>query len=263
MDTLQSIIIAIVEGLTEFLPISSTGHMIITEKALGITETDFIKVFTVAIQLGAILAVVVLYAKKFFDFKRWQFYVKLAAAVVPALVIGFLFSKKIDALLESSLTVAISMLVGGVILLFIDKAFTSPTIDTEEKVSLPKAIAIGVWQCLAMIPGVSRSAASIIGGMQQKLTRSAAAEFSFFLAVPTMLAATGYKLYKYYKESGGFSSAEIKQLAIGNIVAFVVAMLAIKFFIGFLKKYGFKVWGVYRIILGIILLVLIWQGLIK
>lgn len=263
MDTLQSIIIAIVEGLTEFLPISSTGHMIITEKALGITETDFIKVFTVAIQLGAILAVVVLYAKKFFDFKRWQFYVKLAAAVVPALVIGFLFSKKIDAMLESSLTVAISMLVGGIILLFIDKAFTSPTIDTEEKVSLPKAIAIGVWQCLAMIPGVSRSAASIIGGMQQKLTRSAAAEFSFFLAVPTMLAATGYKLYKYYKESGGFSSAEIKQLAIGNVVAFVVAMLAIKFFIGFLKKYGFKVWGVYRIILGIILLVLIWQGFIK
>ena len=263
MDTLQSIIIAIVEGLTEFLPISSTGHMIITEKALGITETDFIKVFTVAIQLGAILAVVVLYAKKFFDFKRWQFYVKLAAAVVPALVIGFLFSKKIDALLESSLTVAITMLAGGIILLFIDKAFTNPTIDSEEKVTLPKAVAIGVWQCIAMIPGVSRSAASIIGGMQQKLTRSAAAEFSFFLAVPTMLAATVYKLYKYYKESGGFSSAEIKQLAIGNVVAFIVAMLAIKFFIGFLKKYGFKVWGIYRIILGIILLVLIWQGAIK
>jgi len=263
MNTLQSIIIAIVEGLTEFLPISSTGHMIITEKALGITESDFIKVFTVAIQLGAILAVVVLYAKKFFNFKRWQFYVKLAAAVVPALVIGFLFSKKIDLLLESSLTVAITMLVGGIILLFIDKAFTRPTIDTEEKVTFPKAVAIGVWQCVAMIPGVSRSAASIIGGMQQKLTRSAAAEFSFFLAVPTMLAATGYKLYKYYKESGGFSSAEIKQLAIGNVVAFIVAMLAIKLFIGFLKKYGFKVWGIYRIILGIILLVLIWQGAIK
>jgi undecaprenyl-diphosphatase len=155
------------------------------------------------------------------------------------------------------------MLVGGIILLFIDKAFTRPTIDTEEKVTFPKAVAIGVWQCVAMIPGVSRSAASIIGGMQQKLTRSAAAEFSFFLAVPTMLAATGYKLYKYYKESGGFTSAEIKQLAIGNVVAFIVAMLAIKLFIGLLKKYGFKVWGVYRIILGIILLVLIWQGAIK
>ena len=263
MNTLQSIIIAIVEGLTEFLPISSTGHMIITEKVLGITETDFIKVFTVAIQFGAILAVVVLYAKKFFDFKRWQFYVKLAAAVVPALVLGFLFSKKIDALLESSLTVAISMLVGGIILLFIDKAFKNPTIDSEEKISFGKAIIIGVWQCIAMIPGVSRSAASIIGGMQQKLTRSAAAEFSFFLAVPTMLAATCYKLLKYYKESGGFSSEEIKQLAIGNVVAFIVALLAIKFFIGFLKKYGFTIWGWYRIIAGIILLLLIWKGIIQ
>ena len=263
MDTLQSIIIAIVEGLTEFLPISSTGHMIIAEKALGVTETEFIKVFTVAIQLGAILAVVVLYYKKFFDFKKWQFYVKLVAAVIPALVIGFLLSKKIDALLESSLTVAITMLAGGIILLFIDKAFTNPTIDSEEKVTYPKAVIIGFWQCIAMIPGVSRSAASIIGGMQQKLTRSAAAEFSFFLAVPTMLAATVYKLLKYYKESGGFTGEEIKQLAIGNIVAFVVAMLAIKFFIGFLKKYGFKIWGLYRIILGIILLLLIWQGWIK
>jgi len=263
MDTLQSIIIAIVEGLTEFLPISSTGHMIITEKALGITETDFIKAFTVAIQLGAILAVVVLYYKKFVDFKRWQFYVKLVAAVIPALVLGFLFNKKIDALLESSLTVAITMLVGGIVLLFVDKAFTRPTIESEEKVSYGKAVIIGIWQCIAMIPGVSRSAASIIGGMQQKLTRSAAAEFSFFLAVPTMLAATGYKLYKYYKESGGFSSAEVKQLMIGNVVAFIVAMLAIKFFIGFVKKYGFTIWGWYRIILGIVLLVLIYNHTIN
>jgi undecaprenyl-diphosphatase len=263
MDTLQSIIIAIVEGLTEFLPISSTGHMIITEKALGITETDFTKAFTVAIQLGANLAVVVLYYKKFFDFKRWQFYVKLIAAVIPALLLGFLFAKRIDALLESSLTVAISMLVGGIILLFIDKAFTNPAIHSEEKVSYAKAVTIGVWQCLALIPGVSRSAASIIGGMQQKLTRSAAAEFSFFLAVPTMLAATGYKLYKYYKESGGFTGEEIKQLAIGNIVAFVVAMIAIKFFIGFLKKYGFTIWGWYRVILGVILLVLIYTKVIN
>lgn len=263
MDTIQSIIIAIVEGLTEFLPISSTGHMIITEKLLGIAETDFIKVFTVAIQLGAILAVVVLYWKKFFDFKRWQFYVKLAAAVVPALVLGFLFSKDIDRLLESSLTVAISMLVGGMILLFIDNVFKRPVIDKEEKISFSKAVAIGVWQCIAMIPGVSRSAASIIGGMQQKLTRSAAAEFSFFLAVPTMLAATGYKLYKYYKDFGGFTGDQVKQLAIGNIVAFIVAMLAIKFFIGFVKKYGFRVWGIYRILLGILLLVLIYNGSIK
>ena len=262
MTTVQSIIIGIVEGLTEFLPISSTGHMIITEKLLNVTETDFIKVFTVAIQLGAILAVVVLYWKKFFNFKKWQFYVKLAVAVIPALLLGFLFSKKIDALLESSLTVAVSLLAGGIILLFVDNLFKVSTIDTEEKVSYQKGFIIGIWQCLAMIPGVSRSAASIIGGMQQKLTRSAAAEFSFFLAVPTMLAATGYKLYKYYTESGGFSTDEIKQLAIGNAVAFIVAMLAIKFFIGFLKKYGFKVWGWYRIIVGIILLLLIWKGII-
>jgi undecaprenyl-diphosphatase len=263
MNTLQSIIIAIVEGLTEFLPISSTGHMIITEKILGITETDFIKVFTVAIQLGAILAVVVLYAKKFFNFKQWQFYIKLAVAVIPALVLGFLFNKKIDALLESSLTVAISMLAGGVILLFIDKAFKNPVIEAEEKISYGKAIIIGIWQCIAMVPGVSRSAASIIGGMQQKLTRSAAAEFSFFLAVPTMLAATGYKLYKYYKENGGFTHYEIHYLLIGNVVAFIVALLAIKFFIGFVKKHGFKFWGWYRIVLGLILLMLIWKGVIQ
>lgn len=263
MDTIQSIIIGIVEGLTEFLPISSTGHMVITEKLLHLTENDFSKAFTVAIQLGAILAVVVLYWKKFFDFKRWQFYVKLAVAVIPALVLGFLLSKKIDTLLESSITIAIAMLAGGLILLFIDNVFKHPTIDKEEKVSYPKAFVIGIWQCVAMIPGVSRSAASIIGGMQQKLTRSAAAEFSFFLAVPTMLAATGYKLYKYYKVSGGFTSNEIKQLAVGNIVAFVVAMLAIRFFIGFLKKYGFKIWGWYRIILGILLLILIYTGYLK
>jgi undecaprenyl-diphosphatase len=268
MTTAQNIIISIVEGLTEFLPVSSTGHMIITEKLLNITEDDFSKVFTIAIQLGAIFAVVVLYWKKFFPriaigVKNWQFYAKIAAGVVPALILGFLFSKKIDALLESSTTVAISLLVGGIILLFIDNAFKNPTVDNEEDVSFFKAVMIGIWQCIAMIPGVSRSAASIIGGMQQKLTRSAAAEFSFFLAVPTMLAATGYKLLKYYKDYGGFSSSEIKQLTIGNVVAFIVALIAIKFFIGFLKKHGFKVWGYYRIIVGIALLILIYTGYIK
>ena len=263
MDTIQSIIIAIVEGLTEFLPISSTGHMIITEKLLNLSENDFSKVFTVAIQLGAILAVVVLYWKKFLDFKNWQFYAKLAAAVMPAILLGLLFSKKIDALLDSSLTVAITMLAGGIILIFIDNVFKVHTIDDEKDVSFPRAFLIGAWQCLAMIPGISRSASSIIGGMQQKLTRNAAAEFSFFLAVPTMLAATGYKLYKYYNENGGFSANEVKQLAIGNVVAFIVALLAIKFFIGFLKKHGFRVWGYYRIIVGILLLVLILTGYIS
>jgi undecaprenyl-diphosphatase len=217
-------------------------------------------VFTVAIQLGAILSVVVLYWKKFFDFSRWQFYVKLMVAVIPALILGFLFSSKIDTLLESSKTVAISMLVGGVVLLFIDDAFKNPVIHNEKEVSYLNGFIIGIWQCIAMIPGSSRSAASIIGGMQQKLTRSAAAEFSFFLAVPTMLAATVYKLFKYHQQYGGFSSDQVKSLAIGNLVAFLVALLAIKFFITMLKKHGFRIWGIYRVIVGIILLTMLYSG---
>jgi undecaprenyl-diphosphatase len=273
MNTIESIIIAIVEGLTEFLPVSSTGHMIITEKILNITENDFSKVFTIAIQLGAILAVVVLYWKKFFNFKNWQFYAKIAAGVVPALILGFLFSEKIDGLMESSTTVAISLLAGGIILLFIDNVFKNPVVDKEEDISFFKAIMIGIWQCIAMIPGVSRSAASIIGGMQQKLTRNAAAEFSFFLAVPTMLAATLYSLFlKDWGEKDSLkkgyqlileSSQNTTSFIVGNIVAFIVALLAIKFFIGFLKKHGFKIWGYYRIVVGIILLILIYNGHIK
>jgi undecaprenyl-diphosphatase len=262
MTFFESIVIAIVEGLTEFLPVSSTGHMIIAERLLHVQETDFVKLFTVAIQLGAILAVVVLYWKKFFDFSKWQFYVKLIIGVIPALVLGALFNKKIDALLDSATTVAIALLVGGIVLLFIDKFFTHSTLETDEQIKSKNAFMIGLWQCIAMVPGVSRSAASIIGGMQQGLSRSLAAEFSFFLAVPTMLAATGYKLLKHFKENGGFTSEEIKLLAIGNIVAFIVAIIAIKFFINFVKKYGFKVWGIYRIIVGILLLILIWQGVI-
>ena len=260
MTIVESIIISIVEGLTEFIPISSTGHMIVAEKLLGVTDDDFTKVFTIAIQLGAILAVVVLYWKKFFDLNNWKFYVKLLVGVIPAIILGLLFSKKIDALLESTTTVAVALLAGGIILIFVDKFFTRPRIESEKEVSYVNSFIIGIWQCLAMVPGVSRSAASIIGGMQQKLTRSAAAEFSFFLAVPTMLAATGYKLLKFYQENGGFSGQEIKLLAVGNIIAFVVAMIAIKFFIEFLKKHGFRVWGIYRVILGIILLAMIYTG---
>ncbi len=260
MDSMQAIIIAIVEGITEFLPISSTGHMIIAERLLGIPSTDFSRTYTVAIQLGAILSVVVLYWKKFIDFRRWQFYLKLLISVIPAIVLGFIFNKKIDALLDSPLTVAITMLAGGVILLFIDSIFGKATIHEEEKISYGKAFIIGIWQCIAMIPGVSRSAASIVGGMQQKLSRSLAAEFSFFLAVPTMIAATGYKLLKDYKN---IHVEQIKLLAIGNIVAFVVAVLAIKFFIGFLQKHGFRLFGIYRIVAGIILLILILTGYIK
>lgn len=263
MDIAQSIIIAVVEGITEFIPVSSTGHMIIASKALNVPDNDFTKMFTVAIQFGAILAVVVLYWKKFFDFKNFQFYIKLLIGVLPAIVLGFLLGDKIDEMLESTTTVAIALLFGGIILLFIDKMFNHPTIHEEKEISFARSFFIGIWQCLAMVPGVSRSAASIIGGMQQKLTRNAAAEFSFFLAVPTMLAATGYKLLKHYTNNGGFTTDEIKLLLVGNVVAFITALIAIKFFIGFLKKYGFRVWGIYRIIVGIILLVLLQTGYLR
>ena len=263
MSILEAIIIAVVEGVTEFLPISSTGHMIITEKLLGVESTEFTRLFTVGIQLGAIGAVLVLYWKKFMaplKTGRWTFYLKLLVAVVPALLLGFIFSDRIDALLESATTVAITMIAGGVVLLFIDRFFRQETIREEEQIGYPQALLIGIWQCLAMIPGVSRSAASIIGGMQQKLTRKLAAEFSFFLAVPTMAAATGYKLLKGYHS---LTVADIRLFAIGNAVAFVVAMLAIRFFIGFLQQHGFRLFGYYRIIAGILLLVLIMTGAIK
>ncbi len=265
MTLFEAIVIAIVEGVTEFLPISSTGHMIITSSILGIAKDDFTKLFEIAIQLGAILSVVVLYWKKFFALNRLNFYVKLMVAVIPALVLGAVFSKKIDALLESPLTVSITMLVGGVILLFIDSLFKQPTVEKEENISLSKAFIIGIWQCLAMIPGTSRSAASIIGGMQQKLTRNLAAEFSFFLAVPTMAAATGYKLLKAWKENPELlqNKDNLIALAVGNMVAFVVAMLAIKFFIGFLQKHGFRLFGWYRVIVGSVLLALVLTGYLK
>jgi len=264
MSTVQAIIIAIIDALTEFLPVSSTGHMIIASSLMGIGSDAFTKLFEIAIQLGAILSVVVLYWKKFFDFSKWQFYVKLIVAVIPALLLGKLFSDKIDDLLESPTTVAVSLLVGGIILLFIDKLFKQPIIQEEKEVSYVNAFIIGIWQCIAMIPGVSRSAASIIGGMQQKLTRNLAAEFSFFLAVPTMAAATGYKLLKTYTEHPEIltNKQNLITLGIGNIVAFVVALLAIKFFIGFLQKHGFKLFGWYRIIVGITLLILISRGVL-
>ncbi|HSC53761.1 MAG TPA: undecaprenyl-diphosphate phosphatase [Phnomibacter sp.] len=270
MDIFQAIIVAIVEGLTEFLPVSSTGHMIIAEHMLHIQSTNFTKIFTVAIQLGAILSVIVLYWKRFLDVTNWQFYAKLAVAVIPALVLGKLFSDKIDEWLESPTTVAIALLLGGVVLIVIDKAFSTPKIKEQEKITYKNALIIGFWQCIAMLPGVSRSAASIVGGMQQKLTRSLAAEFSFFLAVPTMAAATGYSLFlKKWEESGatvkGYeiitaSKQNMMAFAVGNLVAFVVAMLAIKFFIGFLQKHGFRLFGWYRILAGIVLLVMIWRG---
>ena len=265
MTLFETIVISIIEGLTEFLPISSTGHMIIASSILGIAKDDFTKLFEIAIQLGAILSVVVLYRKKFFPLNRLNFYLKLLVAVIPALVLGAIFSKKIDTLLESPLTVAITMLAGGIILLFIDKLFTQSTVEKEESISLSKAFTIGIWQCLAMIPGTSRSAASIIGGMQQKLTRNLAAEFSFFLAVPTMAAATGYKLLKAWKENPELlkDKHNLITLGIGNLIAFVVALIAIKFLIGFLQNHGFRLFGWYRVIVGTALLVLVLTGYLK
>jgi len=255
MNYLYAIILAIIEGLTEYLPISSTGHMIIVSSFMGIASDDFTKLFTIVIQLGAILAVVVLYWKRFFQ--SLDFYFKLFVAFLPAAVLGLLFNDLIEELLESPVTVAIMLVIGGFILLNVDKWF-SATANTLEKqeVSYLTALKIGFFQVLAMIPGTSRSGATIVGGMTQKLSRKTAAEFSFFLAVPTMFGATAYKLYKYYKTGLVLSSQEINFLLIGNIIAFIVALLAIKSFINFLNKSGFKLFGYYRIILGIILLLI-------
>lgn len=251
MNTFQALVLAIIEGITEFLPVSSTGHMILASTYFGIEHDEFTKLFTIVIQLGAILSVVVLYFKRFFQ--TIGFYFKLLAAFVPAVVLGLIFSKKIDALLENPITVAVSLLLGGIILLQVDDWFGH---SENVEITYAKAIKIGFFQCLAMIPGISRSGASIVGGMSQNLSRTAAAEFSFFLAVPTMLGATVKKCYDYYKDGYVLTDDQINLLVIGNIAAFVVAMIAIKGFIGFLSKNGFKIFGYYRIIAGLILLLI-------
>jgi undecaprenyl-diphosphatase len=258
MNIIDAIILAIIEGLTEFLPVSSTGHMIIGSSFMGIADKDFTKLFTIVIQLGAILSVVVLYFKRFF--KSFNFYYKLIIAFIPAAIFGILFSDYIDKLLENTLAVAISLLVGGIILLFVDKWFNKPVYQEEEEIDYLTALKIGFFQCIAMIPGVSRSGASIVGGMSQKLSRQLAAEFSFFLAVPTMFAATAKKLMDYFKDGNTINSEQIKILAVGNIVAFIVALIAIKSFIGYLNKNGFKLFGYYRIILGLVLIILLLCG---
>ena len=251
MNTLQAIILAIIEGITEFLPVSSTGHMIIASSFFGIEHDEFTKLFTIVIQLGAILSVVVLYFKRFFQ--TFDFYFKLLVAFIPAVVLGLLFSKKIDALLENPVTVAVSLLIGGILLLKVDDWFNN---SQETEVTYLKALKIGLFQCIAMIPGVSRSGATIVGGMSQKLARTSAAEFSFFLAVPTMLGATAKKCYDYYKDGLILTHDQINFLIIGNVIAFIVALLAIKTFIGFLSRRGFKLFGYYRIIAGIVLLII-------
>ncbi|MBR5803676.1 MAG: undecaprenyl-diphosphate phosphatase [Bacteroidaceae bacterium] len=275
MDTLQTIIIAIVEGLTEFLPVSSTGHMIIAQNLLGVESTTFVKAFTFIIQFGAILSVVCLYWKRFFQLNhtpapkgasafrkllhKYDFYWKLFIAFLPAAVFGLLFSDAIDAMLERVEVVAITLVLGGVFMLFCDRIFNKGSEDTPftEK----RALMVGIFQCISMIPGVSRSMATIVGGMSQRLTRKAAAEFSFFLAVPTMLGATVYKVYKLIKEGGvELITDNLTTLIVGNAVAFIVALLAIKFFISFVTKYGFKAFGWYRIVVGAVILILLMTG---
>jgi undecaprenyl-diphosphatase len=266
MDFIHAIILAIVEGLTEFLPISSTAHMIFTSSVFGIQQDEFVKMFQVSIQFGAILAVVVSYYKKFLNFGSVQFYIKLVLAVIPALILGKLFDDKIEAVLEKPIPIAVVLILGGIVFLFIDKVFKNTEIDEEPQITRKSAVIIGFWQCLAMMPGTSRAAASIIGGMQQKLTMRMAAEFSFFLAVPTMFAVTCYSVFlkdweftdkvtnKITEVKGYemlFDGNNLTLFIVGNVIAFIVAMLAIKFFIEVLKKYGFKMWGWYRIILGI------------
>lgn len=258
MNLFQAIILAIIEGLTEFLPVSSTGHMIIGSSLMGIQSNEFVKLFTVAIQLGAILSVIVLYFKHFFQ--SVGFYLKLLIAFLPAVFFGLLLSDKIDQLMESPLTVAIALLIGGIILLFVDKWFKDGNIDNTSDITYSTALKIGLFQCLSMIPGTSRSAATIVGGMSQKLTRKAAAEFSFFLAVPTMFGATSKKLYDFYKDGYQISADQFNLLIIGNVVAFIVAMLAIKYFITFLQTRGFQLFGWYRIIAGGIILILLLSG---
>lgn len=256
MSYLYAIILAIIEGLTEYLPVSSTGHMIIASSFMKIANDDFTKLFTIVIQLGAILAVVVLYFKRFFQ--SIDFYFKLLIAFIPAVVLGLLLNDVIDKLLESPITVAIMLILGGIILIKTDDWFIKNETNNTENTTITYSTAfkIGLFQCLAMIPGTSRSGATIIGGMTQKLNRKTAAEFSFFLAVPTMLGATVKKTYDYYKAGLQLNNEQINYLIIGNLIAFIVAMIAIKSFIDYLSKNGFKIFGYYRIVLGVILLII-------
>ncbi len=263
MNLLHAIILAIIEGLTEFLPVSSTGHMIIGSTVMGIASQPFVKVFTVAIQFGAILSVVVLYWRRFFQ--NFNFYLRLFVAFLPAAAFGLLFKKHIDALLENIVVVAIALIAGGFVFLFLDNYFKKQSLrDTStDDISLPNALRIGLFQVISMIPGVSRSAATIIGGLTQGLSPKTAAEFSFFLAVPTMFAATCKSLWDYVDDGGTFSQHELLMLLVGNVVGFVVAMIAIKAFIGYLTRYGFKAFGYYRIVVGAIILILWAMGYFK
>ena len=265
MSLIQAIILAIVEGLTEFLPISSTAHMKFTNPLIGVGDSPFRDLFEVVIQLAAILSVVVLYYKRFFDFAKIGFYIKLIVALIPAVIVGSLLKKYIDASLSNLTFIALVMIGGGIVLLFVDRFFTRPVILNQEGVTYKNAFLIGCFQVLSIVlPGLSRSAATIIGGLSQKLDRRTAAEFSFFLAVPTMLAASVKSFLDVHKEHPeAFVKSNLNPLLVGSLIAFVVAMLAVKFFITYLTKHGFKMFGYYRILAGLVILVLIWKGIIS
>ncbi len=265
MNFFQSIILSIIEGLTEFLPVSSTAHMRFANPLLGVSASPFVDMFEVVIQLAAILSVVVIFYKRFFDFSRSVFYIKLIIAVIPALIFGAILKKHIDTVLDNTQFIAWVMLIGGIILLFIDKFFTRQRIDDDRQISYPKAFVIGWFQVLAIIfPGLSRSAATIVGGMSQKLTRRVAAEFSFFLAVPTMFAASVKSFWDVYKDHPDvLSKNNYAVLGVGSLVSFVVALIAVRFFISYIQKHSFRAFGVYRIILGVVMLFLIYKGYVK
>lgn len=277
MTTTEAVMLAIVEGLTEYLPVSSTGHMILTEAFLKMQKSTFTNLYIINIQFGAILSVLVLYWRRFIQ--NFDFYFKLFVAFLPAAIIGFLLNDYIDTLLSSVTTVAVSLIVGGVILIWADEYFHSQIVDEEDevkvyyidefgversrkelrsmRVSYQQAFTIGLFQCISMIPGISRSAATIIGGLTQKMGIKSSAEFSFFLAVPTIAAASLYKLLKGIDYIKG---TDLNYLIMGNIISFIVGVIAIKFFIGLITKYGLRFFGYYRIILGVIILLLMAAG---
>jgi len=262
MGFFEAIVIAIVEGITEFLPVSSTGHMALTASVLGIEKDIFTKLFIENIQFGTIISVIVLYWKKFIDFRHFSFYLKLFVAFIPAAIIGILFKKHIDQVLESPMFIAVVMFAGGVLLLFVDSWFKNPTLKSDEGLTYKSSLIIGLFQILSVLfPGLSRSAATIVGGMQQKMTRQAAAEFSFFLAVPTLAGAFAKSLWDTFKDNPQvLTSSNINLLIVGNVVGFLVAMVAIKFFISFLTKHGFRLFGWYRIVVGLAIICLLMFG---
>jgi undecaprenyl-diphosphatase len=264
MSLIQAIVIAIIEGLTEFLPVSSTAHMKFANPLIGVQENPFTDLFEIVIQLAAILSVVVLYYRQFFDFKKIRFYLKLVIALIPAVIAGVLLKKHIDTLLGNIVFIAVVMISGGIVLLFIDKLFTRPVIHNQDSVSNKNAFVIGCFQVLSILfPGLSRSAATIVGGLAEKLDRRTAAEFSFFLAVPTMLAASVKSFWDVHNEHPEiFARDSMVLLAVGSVVAFIVALIAIRFFITYLQKHGFRLFGYYRILAGIVILILVWKGII-